>query len=82
LGGPASTLHCHPVAVLIFGLIGLGIPLAILLAKATITGGFSSAWIYFVWPSYFILGGLSGTTDTTVLVYLAASIAINVGLYA
>jgi hypothetical protein len=65
----------------VFAAIGLAIPIAILLAKAFSPTGFSSAWIFYVWPSYFILGGVSGEVDAVTIIYLIVSILINVALY-
>ena len=67
---------------LVFAVIGLVVPLAILLAKALSAMGFSPIWIFYVWPSYFILGGMAGEIDAVTILYLVVSILINVVLYA
>lgn len=67
---------------LVFSVIGLVVPLAILLAKALSSTGFSPMWIFYVWPSYFILGGMAGQIDALTIVYLIVSILLNVALYA
>jgi hypothetical protein len=67
---------------LVFSVIGLVVPLAILLAKALNSTGFSPMWIFYVWPSYFILGGMAGEIDALTIAYLIASILLNVALYA
>jgi hypothetical protein len=67
---------------LVFAVIGLVVPLAILLAKALSSTGFSPMWIFYVWPSYFILGGMAGGIDALTIAYLIVSILLNVALYA
>lgn len=67
---------------LVFAVIGLVVPLAILLAKALSSTGFSPMWIFYVWPSYFILGGMAGEIDALSIAYLIVSILLNVALYA
>ena len=66
----------------VFAIIGLAIPIAILLAKALSPTGFSPGWIFYVWPSYFILGGMSGEIDSVTVMYLIVAVLINVALYA
>lgn len=67
---------------LVFGVVGLLVPLAILAAKNMSATGFSPSWIYYAWPSYFILGGLAGAVDYVTVVYLSVSILLNMALYA
>ena len=67
---------------LAFAVIGLMVPLGILLAKTLSSGGFSPAWIFYVWPSYFILAGMAGTIDAVTITYLAVSVLLNVAIYA
>ena len=68
--------------VAILGTAGLAVPLSILAVKLVSDTGFSPAWVYYVWPSYFVLGGLAGEVDTVVVAYVLASILLNVVLYA
>lgn len=67
---------------LVFAVIGLLVPLSILVAKSVISTGFSPSWIHYLWPSYFILGGLAGEVDAVTVLYVAVSILLNVVLYA
>jgi hypothetical protein len=66
----------------VFAVVGLAVPLTILLAKAYSASGFSPIWIYYVWPTYFILGGMAGEIDAVTVAYLIAAILLNVALYA
>lgn len=65
-----------------FAAIGLAVPILVIVAKALSPAGFSPIWIYYVWPSYFILGGMAGRIDLVTVAYLAGSILLNVLLYA
>jgi hypothetical protein len=67
---------------LVFAVIGLVVPLGILLAKTFSSTGFSPVWILYVWPTYFILGGLAGEIDAVTVVYLIVSVLVNAMLYA
>lgn len=69
-------------AAIIFGAIGLGVPITILLVKTLSPSGFSPAWIVYIWPSFFLLGGLSGKVDGITIAYLVVSVLINVAVYA
>ena len=64
-----------------FAICGLIIPILILLAKAFSAAGFSPVWIFYVWPSYFMLGGLAGPVDATTITYVVVSILVNVLLF-
>lgn len=68
--------------ILVFAVIGLLVPLAILLAKALSSTGFGPIWIVYVWPSYFVLGGMAGEIDALTMADLIVSISLNVALYA
>jgi len=67
---------------LVFATIGIAVPICVLALRSVSAEGFSSAWIFVVWPSYFILGGLSGTVDAVVVAHVVISILINAILYA
>ena len=67
---------------LAFAVIGLMVPFGILFAKTLTQAGFSPVWIFYVWPSYFILGGMAGGIDAVTIAYLIVSILLNVGVYA
>ena len=67
---------------LLFAFLGLLVPLAILAVKQLSAAGFSPQWIYFAWPTYFILGGLSGQVDATAITFLIVSIVLNIAIYA
>jgi hypothetical protein len=70
------------LVILLFAAIGLLIPVAILLAKMLGPHGFSPDWILYIWPSYFILGGLAGEFGVVVGTYVVVSIFLNIVLYA
>ncbi|MGH9931878.1 MAG: hypothetical protein ACREA9_21985 [Pyrinomonadaceae bacterium] len=67
---------------LIFGILGILVPVVVLVAKTTSPSGFSPSWIFYVWPSYFILGGMAGKIDALTIAYLIVSILLNAALYA
>jgi len=69
------------LTTLVFAAIGLLGPISILVAKSAISGGFDPVWIYYAWPSYFLLGGLAGDVDALVIAYVIVSILLNVALY-
>ena len=67
----------------VFGVIGAVVPVILLVARNVDFGkDFADAIMLWVWPSYLILGGLSGPLDGVVIAYLIVSIVINIGLYA
>ena len=67
---------------LAFAILGLIFPILVLLAKAFASTGFSPSWILYIWPSYFILGGLAGEIDAATIGYVIISILLNAVLYA
>jgi len=66
----------------LFAFFGLAVPSFILAAKQLSTVGFDPLWIYFVWPTFFILGGLAGKVDAAVIAFFALAIVLNVVIYA
>jgi hypothetical protein len=70
------------IFALAFAILGLILPILVLLAKAFTSAGFSPSWILYIWPSYFILGGLAGEIDAVTIGYVIISILLNVVLYA
>lgn len=66
--------------VLIFGAVGLFLPIVLLGVDAA-SPRLWPQWILYVWPTSYMLGATSGEKDIGGYLIIAAAIAINAVLY-
>ncbi len=63
------------------GLIGLAVPILILTIDALSPRGWWPDWVWWVWPSAYMLIATAGKLMTSDYVIIGISIAVNVAIY-